>query len=346
MDQEKLERLRKAYEGRDGSEYITDDFQHIAQKMSDRPHSKTKPYSGVPTFLMLPHQESYEGLDVAFIGVPMDLGVTNRSGARFGPRALRTVERIGPFNHYLKEIPSAVLNAADVGDVPMRSRFSLEKSHEDIYEYYQGVKDAGVIPLSVGGDHSITFPIMKALGADQPLAMLHIDAHSDTGGPYEGEKFHHGGPFRQAVLAGVLDPDHCIQIGIRGSVEMSTEFAYDSGMTLLHAEDVERMGVDAVISRAREVLGDRPVYVTVDVDGIDPAYTPGTGTPEVGGLTPLQVQMIIRSLAGLNIVGGDVVEVAPQYDPTTNTAQVGAQMLFEIFSLLPFNPRFSKPDRL
>lgn len=338
MDHEKLERLRKAYEGRDGSEYITDDFQHIAEKMSGRPHSKTKPYAGIPTFLMLPHQESYEGLDVAFIGVPMDLGVTNRSGARFGPRALRTVERIGPFNHYLKEIPSAVLNAADVGDVPMRSRFSLEKSHEDIYEYYQGVKEAGVIPLSVGGDHSITFPIMKALGADEPLAMLHIDAHSDTGGPYEGEKFHHGGPFRQAVLAGVLDPDHCIQIGIRGSVEMSTEFAYDSGMTLLHAEDVERMGVDAVIARAREVLGDRPVYVTVDVDGIDPAYTPGTGTPEVGGLTPLQVQMIIRSLAGLNIVGGDVVEVAPQYDPTTNTAQVGAQMLFEIFSLVPFNP--------
>ena len=117
MDHEKLERLRKAYEGRDGSEYITDDFQHIAQKMSGRPHSKTKPYAGIPTFLMLPHQESYEGLDVAFIGVPMDLGVTNRSGARFGPRALRTVERIGPMNHYLKEIPSAVLNAADVGAV-------------------------------------------------------------------------------------------------------------------------------------------------------------------------------------------------------------------------------------
>ena len=136
-----------------------------------------------------------------------------------------------------------------------------------------------------------------------------------------------------------LDPDHTIQIGVRGSAEMSSEFAYDSGMTVLHAEEVEEMGIKAVIAKAKEVLGDRPVYVSVDVDGIDPAYTPGTGTPEVGGLTPLQVQMIIRSIAGLNVVGGDVVEVAPQYDATTNTAQVGAQMLFEIFSLIPFNPK-------
>jgi guanidinopropionase len=339
MDQEKLKRLRDTYEGKDGSDYMTEAHQHIQQKMSGRPHSKSKPYSGIPTFLKLPHQESYEGLDVAVIGVPMDLGVTNRSGARFGPRALRTIERIGPYNHYLDEVPSAVLNAADVGDVPMRSRFSLEKSHEDIFEYYKGVVDAGVIPLSVGGDHSITYPIMKALGAIEPLAMLHIDAHSDTGGPYEDEKFHHGGPFRQAVLSGVLDPDHTIQIGVRGSAEMSSEFAYDSGMTVLHAEEVEEMGIKAVIAKAKEVLGDRPVYVSVDVDGIDPAYTPGTGTPEVGGLTPLQVQMIIRSIAGLNVVGGDVVEVAPQYDATTNTAQVGAQMLFEIFSLIPFNPK-------
>ena len=336
MDQQKLARLRQAYEGRDGSDYITDDYQHIKEKMAGRPHSANKPYSGIPTLLGLPQQEGYQGLDVALIGVPMDLGVTNRSGARFGPRALRNIERIGPYNHALNEIPSAVLSAADVGDVPMRSRFDLGKCHEDIYQYYQGVVEAGVKPLSVGGDHSITHPIMKALGAKQPLAMLHIDAHADTGGPYEGEKFHHGGPFRQAVLDGVLDPDHCVQIGIRGSVEMSIEFSYDAGMTVIHAEEVEQMGIEAVIAKAKEVLGDQPVYVTVDVDGIDPAFTPGTGTPEVGGLTPLQVQMIIRSLKGLNIVGGDVVEVAPQYDPTTNTVQVGAQMLFEIFSLMAF----------
>ncbi len=338
MDQDKLRQLRERYQDRDGSDYVTDDYQHIKEKLADRPHSSNKPYAGVPTFLGLPHRDSYNGLDVAVVGVPMDLGVTNRTGARFGPRALRTIERIGPYNHALKEIPSAVLKAADVGDVPMRSRFDLNKSLEDIHQYFQGIKQAGVIPLSVGGDHSITFPIMKALGADEPLAMLHIDAHCDTGGAYEEEKFHHGGPFRNAVLEGVLDPEHCVQIGVRGSPVISSEFSYDAGMTVIHAEEVETMGVPAVIEKARSVLAGKPVYVTVDVDGIDPAYTPGTGTPEVGGLTPLQVQMIIRSLQGMNIVGGDVVEVAPQYDPTTNTAQVGAQMLFEIFSLLPFNP--------
>lgn len=337
MDLDKLNRLRETYQDKDGSEYMTEDFQHIAEKMANRPHSKNKSYSGVPTFLDLPHQEDYTDLDVALIGVPMDLGVTNRSGARFGPRALRTIERIGPYNHALDEIPSAVLKAADVGDVPLRTRFDLGKSHEDIYEYYRGVVAAGVKPLSVGGDHSITHPIMKALGADRPVAMLHIDAHTDTGGPYDGEKFHHGGPFRQAVLDGVLDPDHCVQIGIRGSACISGEFSFDSGMTVIHAEEVEQMGIDAVIAKAQEVLKDQPVYITVDVDGIDPAYTPGTGTPEVGGMTPLQVQMIIRSLQGFNIIGGDVVEVAPQYDATTNTAQVGAQMLFEIFSVMSFD---------
>ena len=155
--------------------------------MAGRPHSSNKPYTGVPTFLDLPYQEDFQDLDVAVIGVPMDLGVTNRSGARFGPRAVRTIERIGPYNHALQEIPSAgVLQAADVGDVPMRSRFSLEQSIEDIEAYYRKVVAANVIPLSVGGDHSITFPILRALGEKEPVAMLHIDAHMDTGGSYEG----------------------------------------------------------------------------------------------------------------------------------------------------------------
>jgi agmatinase len=226
------------------------------------------------------------------------------------------------------------LKAADVGDVPMRSRFSLRDSLDDIEAYYKKVVAAGVIPLSVGGDHSVSYPILKALGENEAVGMLHIDAHMDTGGAYEGEKFHHGGPFRQAVLAGVLDPERCVQIGIRGSAEFSGEFSYESGMTVIHAEDVERRGIDAIVATAKEVVGDKPFYVTIDVDGIDPAYTPGTGTPEVGGLTPLQVQMILREFAGMPIVGGDVVEVAPQYDPSTNTAHVAAQLLFELFALL------------
>ena len=336
MNQNKLEKLREIYADADGSEYFTERFKHCGEKLSDRPHSSNKPFSGVATFLDLPHQVDYEGLDVALIGVPMDLGVTNRSGARFGPRAVRSIERIGPYNHALDEIPSAVLKAADVGDVPMRSRFSLAKSMEDIEAYYKKVVASGVKPLSVGGDHSISGPILNAVGEKEPVAMLHIDAHMDTGGSYEGEKFHHGGPFRQAVLNGVLDPEHCVQIGIRGAVEMSGEFSYESGMTVIHAEDIEHQGIEVIIKKARAVLADKPVYITIDVDGIDPAYTPGTGTPEVGGMTPLQAQLIVRSLKGLNIVGGDVVEVAPQYDPTTNTAHVAAQLVFEIFSVMAF----------
>jgi agmatinase len=334
VDQDKLKRLRDIYEDADGAEYFSDKFRRVGEKMAERQHSATKPYAGIPTFLDLPHQEAYEGLDVALIGVPMDLGVTNRSGARFGPRAVRAMERVGPYSHALDEVPRAVLKAADIGDVPMRSRFSLNDSIEDIEAFYRKIVAAGVIPLSVGGDHSITYPILKAIGEDAPVGMVHIDAHMDTGGPYDGEKFFHGGPFRQAVLAGVLDPDRCIQIGIRGAAEFSGEFSYEAGMTVIHAEEIERIGIENVIEQARAVVGDKPFYITIDVDGIDPAYCPGTGTPEVGGLTPLQVQMILRGVRSPNIVGGDVVEVAPQYDPTSNTAHVAAQLLFELFTLL------------
>lgn len=334
MDENKLNKLREAYGEADGSDYLTERFRHVGEKLADRPHSATKPYAGFPTFLDLPASSDIDDLDVAIIGVPMDLGVTNRSGARFGPRAVRTIERVGPYNHALDEVPRGVLRAADVGDVPMRSRFSLEKSLEDIESYYKAIVAKGIVPLSVGGDHSISYPILKALGEKEPVGMVHIDAHMDTGGAYEGEKFHHGGPFRHAVLAGVLDPERCAQIGIRGSSEFSGEFSYESGMTVIHAEEVERLGVDEVAATAKRVVGDKPFYVTIDVDGIDPAYTPGTGTPEVGGLTPMQVQMMLRHLKGMKIIGGDVVEVAPQYDATTNTAHVAAQLLFELFTLL------------
>jgi guanidinopropionase len=337
VNEEKLERLRVLYNDADGAEYLTERFKHVGEKLADRPHNATKPFSGIPTFLDMPYNDNFIGLDVALVGVPMDLGVTNRSGARFGPRAVRTIERVGPYSHVLDEVPRGVLKAADIGDVPMRSRFSLRESLDDIESFYKQIVGAGVVPLSVGGDHSISYPILKALGEKEAVGMFHIDAHMDTGGAYEGEKFHHGGPFRQAVLAGVLDPDRCVQIGIRGSAEFSGEFSYEAGMTVIHAEDVERQGIDAVVATAKKVLGDKPFYITIDVDGIDPAYTPGTGTPEVGGLSPLQVQMMLRELKGLNIIGGDVVEVAPQYDPTTNTAHVAAQLLFELFALLAVN---------
>jgi agmatinase len=168
--------------------------------------------------------------------------------------------------------------------------------------------------------------------------MVHIDAHADTSGVYEGAKFHHGGPFRQAVLEGSLDPTRTIQIGIRGGGDYLWEFSYASGMTVIHAEEVAEMGVPAVIARALEVIGSGPTYISFDVDSLDPAYAPGTGTPEVGGLEPREAMAILRGLKGLDMVGGDVVEVAPSYDPTSNTAQAGAQILFELACLAALAP--------
>ena len=226
------------------------------------------------------------------------------------------------------------LRVADIGDVPMRSRFSLDQSHEDIEAIYRHIQQAGVIPLSAGGDHSVTLPILRALGRERPLALIHFDAHCDTGGPFDGSRFHHGGPFRQAVLDGVLDPTRTIQIGIRGAAEYLWEFSHASGMTVIHAEDIPRLGVDAIVAKAREVVGDAPVYVSFDIDCLDPAFAPGTGTPEVGGVTVREAQAMLRGLAGWNIAGGDLVEVAPAYDATANTAHAGAQIMFEILSLM------------
>src|ERR1700728_5048674 len=310
-----------------------------ARQVQSGDGKRSLPYSGIPTFLGLPSAASAVGLDIALVGVPMDLGVSNRPGARFGPRAVRSIERIGPYHPTFRGVPKSAVRAADVGDVPFRSRYSLEQSLQDIEHYYSALKAQGVRPLSVGGDHSITYPILKALGRDAPLGLVHIDAHCDTMGAYDDTKFHHGGPFRLAVLDGVLDPERTIQIGIRGSSHMFWEFSHTSGMTVIYMEDFMSMGLPAVAERARAVVGDGPTYVSVDVDGFDPAYAPGTGTPEAGGLEAREGLELLRALAGVKIVGADVVEVAPQYDPTTNTSQLAAQLLFEEFALMALGGR-------
>ena len=339
IDDAKLSRLRERYRDARGGEMYDAHFSEVAKLQFKGGERRKWPFADVATLLDAPYRPDapdladFGGLELALIGVPMDLGVTNRAGARLGPRAVRAIERIGPYEHVLRMAPLGLARIADVGDLFMQSRFSLEKCHADIEAYYHRVVAAGVIPLSVGGDHSISHPILRAVGAKRPVGMLHIDAHCDTSGPYEGSKFHHGAPFRQAVLDGVLDPERTIQIGIRGGGEYLWEFSFESGMTVIHAEEVAAMGIDAVIRKARAVLGDGPVYVSFDVDGLDPAFTPGTGTPEVGGLTPREANAILRGAFGLDIVGGDVVEVAPQYDSTSNTAQIGAQMLFTITCL-------------
>jgi len=346
MNPKKLKALRQRYAGAKGGDIFHPPFAAVASQVFSSADRRMWPFADVATFLRLPYQpeaaaSQFAGLDVVVVGVPMDLGVTNRAGARLGPRAVRAVERIGPYEHALQMSPALRVKAADIGDVPMKSRFSLEECHADIEAFFGKIRDAGVIPLAVGGDHSITYPVLKALGRDRPVGMVHIDAHCDTGGIFEGSKFHHGGPFRQAVLDGVLDPERCIQIGIHGGAEFLWEFSFDSGMTVLHVEEVAEMGISAVIEKARKVIGDGPTYVTFDIDGIDPGFAPGTGTPEVGGLTPREVLAILRGIAGANVVGGDVVEVAPQYDATTNTAQVAAQVLFTQLCLVAMSPKYA-----
>ena len=334
MDKAQLEALRARYADAGALDATDQGLRRAAAQVKTPSGQRRAPYAGFPTFLDLPSADDATDLDVAVIGVPMDLGVSNRPGARFGPRAVRGIERIGPYHPTFKTVPMAAARCADIGDVPFRSRFSLDQSLEDIERFYTALHVQGVRPLSVGGDHSITYPILKALGRDRPVGLVHIDAHCDTMGAFDGSKFHHGGPFRLAVLDGVLDPERTIQIGIRGSSNMFWEFSHVSGMTVVYMEEFMQDGVAAIAQRAREVVGAGPVYVSVDVDGFDPAYAPGTGTPEVGGLTPREGLALLRALGGLDIVGADVVEVAPQYDPTTNTVQLAAQLLFEEFALM------------
>ena len=343
-DDGKLEALRGKYGHSHGGELFDPKFRRVADKIFSKSGTRLAPYAGVPTFLTAPYlpvsadEPDFGDLQVAIVGVPMDLGVTNRPGSRFGPRALRAIERIGPYNHVLDVAPTHELRVADIGDVPFQSRYRLELSHDDIEKRISQIVSAGVVPLSVGGDHSITHPILKAVGRKAPVGLIHIDAHCDTGGAFDQTKFHHGGPFRNAVLDGVLDPTRTIQIGIRGAAEYLWEFSYESGMTVIHAEEISAMGIPEIIEKARAVVGDGPTYLSFDVDSVDPAFAPGTGTPEIGGLTTREVLELLRGLKGVDLVGGDVVEVAPQYDSTTNTAHVGAQVLFEILSLMAFSP--------
>ncbi|MEQ9328176.1 MAG: arginase family protein, partial [Rhodospirillales bacterium] len=216
------------------------------------------------------------------------------------------------------------------------SPFHLEDSLDEIAEFYARVHAAGITPISAGGDHSVTLPIFRGIARDAPVGMVHFDAHCDTGDDYLGSKFHHGAPFRRAVEEGLLDPKRTIQIGIRGGLNDIDiwKFSHDSGMRVIYIEEFYEIGVKGVIEEARRVVGDGPTYISFDVDGLDPVYAPGTGTPECGGFSTLEAQLMIRGLQGLNLVGGDVVEVAPPFDPSGNTALVGATIMFEILCVV------------
>jgi len=294
-------------------------------------------YSEIATFMRAPLAESLDDLDIALVGVPTDLGVTNRAGARHGPREIRNASSLVRKSNLAMGInPYELCRIADVGDVRFTNRYDLEIQVKEIESYFRQLSVAGVLPVTAGGDHSITYPIFKAIAADAPIGMVHIDAHTDTWGEIWGSKFHHGAPFRLAVEEGLLDPKRTIQIGIRGGQNFmdGIEFSQSSGMRVVFIEEFAERGVNAIVEEARRVVGDGPTYISFDVDGLDPVYAPGTGTPEIGGITTLEAQQLLRGLRGLNLVGGDLVEVAPPFDPSGNTALVGASLMFDILCLV------------
>lgn len=294
-------------------------------------------YTGVPTFMRAPYTESLDGLDIAMIGVPYDGGVTNRPGSRHGPREVRNQSSLMRLtNQATKVEPYKLCTVADVGDAYVEKPYHLENAHDEIQKAFEPIHAAGVIPLAVGGDHSISLPILRVLGRGAPVGMVHIDAHCDTGDGHLGSRFHHGAPFSRAVEEGVLDPKRTIQIGIRGSLNDPDQwsFSYDSGMRVIQMHEAHAMGIDAVLEEARRVVGDGPTYLSFDIDALDPAFAPGTGTPEIGGFSSLEGQLLVRGLSGLNLIGADVVEVAPPFDPSGLTAMAGATIMFEILCIL------------
>jgi guanidinopropionase len=294
-------------------------------------------FGAIPTFMRLPHIADPARVDIALIGVPWDGGTTNRAGARHGPREVRNMSSFMRKVHHVSRIaPYELARIADLGDAPVNP-IDLMDSLKRIEQFFAKVHSAGAVPLSVGGDHLITLPIFRAIARERPVGMIHFDAHSDTNDRYFGDnRYTHGTPFRRAVEEGLLDPKRVVQIGIRGSIygPGDMDFAESTGMRVIYMEEFCKLGEDKVIAETRRVVGDGPTYISFDVDGLDPVYAPGTGTPEIGGISTREAQHILRGLQGLNLIGGDVVEVSPPFDPSGNTALVGATLMFEIMCLL------------
>ena len=295
-------------------------------------------FGGIATMMRLPVASSAAGLDAAFIGIPLDIGTSHRPGTRFGPRQIRAESAlIRPYNMATGAAPFDALQVADLGDVPINT-YSLEKSLPIITDFYREVLSHGCRPLTLGGDHTIALPILRALAERHgPVAMVHVDAHADVNDDMFGEPIAHGTPFRRAVEENLLACDKVFQIGLRGTGYARDDFDWPraQGFTIVPAHEVWYQSLAPTMAKVRETIGDTPCYLSFDIDGIDPAYAGGTGTPEVGGLTVPQALEIIRGCFGLNIVGADLVEVSPPYDVSGNTALLGANLLFEMLCILP-----------
>lgn len=302
-------------------------------------------FAGVPTFMRLPHVDldhaRIKDVDVGLIGAPWDGGTTNRPGPRHGPRQLRDMSTmIRAQNGATGVRPFEVLNCADLGDVAPNPADVMD-SLERMQAYYTKVKRAGIRPLTGGGDHLCTLPILRAMSGDTPLGMVHFDSHTDLFHSYfDGTMYTHGTPFRRAVEEELLDPKRVVMIGIRGTAYDSEDrdFANSVGIRVIPIEEFHARGVEDVMTEAREIVGQNETYVSYDIDFVDPAFAPGTGTPEVGGPNSYQALQVVRELAGVNIIGADLVEVSPPFDASGATAYLGASIMFELLCVMAGQP--------
>jgi len=295
-------------------------------------------FAGPATMMRLPSATSAQGLDACFVGVPLDIGTSNRAGARFGPRAIRAEScLLRPYNMATRAAPYDSIQVADIGDVAINT-FNLQKSMDIVTEAYDEILEHGCVPLTMGGDHTIVLPILRAMKKKYgAVGVVHVDAHADVNDAMFGEKIAHGTPFRRAIEEGLIDGNRVAQIGLRGTGYTAEDFDWSRshGIRVVQAEECWYKSVAPIMAEVRAKLGAGPVYLSFDIDGLDPSFAPGTGTPEIGGLTIWQALEIIRGCRGLDIVGCDLVEVSPPYDPSGNTALVGANLLYEMLCVLP-----------
>lgn len=298
-------------------------------------------FAGIATFMRLPYlaldDPRMQQVQIGLFGVPWDGGTTNRAGARHGPRQMRDLSTLARnVNRASGLSPFELCRCADLGDTSVNP-VDLVDTLQRVESFVAQLHAKGIVPLVAGGDHLITLPVMRAIAKDRPLGMVHFDAHTDTWDRYfGGSKYTHGTPFRRAIEEGLLDPRRTVQIGIRGALYNDTENEWGTkqGVRVIDIDEYQRLGVAGVLAEARRIVGDGPTYVSFDVDFLDPVYAPGTGTPEIGGASTYDAQQLVRGLQGLNLVGGDVVEVSPPFDPSGNTALVGMTMMFEILCVL------------
>lgn len=298
-------------------------------------------FAGVPTFMRLPGMTEdhprYRDVQMGLVGVPWDGGTTNRPGPRHGPRQLRDYSTmIRAMNPVTGINPFALQNWADLGDVPPNP-VDIQDSLARVTSFYSALRAQGIIPMTAGGDHLISLPILRALSDDGPLGLIQFDSHTDLFDSYfDGQKFTHGTPFRRAVEEGLVDPKRFVQVGIRGTAYNieDIEWGEAQGIRIIRIEEFFERGIKDVMAEVHEIVGTAPTYCTYDIDFVDPAYAPGTGTPEVGGPNSFQAQQVIRELQGVNLIGADLVEVSPPFDPAGNTAWLGVSLMFELMCIL------------